>query len=92
VRTCLDGESGLVQSILDDKSNLIQWFKDVYLPLRLIKKHYQEKPQDDSNIDEVTYETWFELEKCIQVEKLDKNICMFLNELTGHGHIYCEKA
>ena len=34
----------------------------------------------------------FELEQSANIESHDKNICLFLNELTGYGHLYCEKA
>jgi hypothetical protein len=41
---------------------------------------------------EYQFEIWYELDKSTSIESLDKNVCLFLNEFTGHGHLYCEEA
>lgn len=60
--------------------NILEWFRLKYLPLRLVKRIEEEK-----NVK-------YELEQSTTIEQIDKNVCLFLNEITGYGHLYNEKA
>ena len=79
-RVYIDQESGIIKEIIDQKNVLLIWFKDVYLPLRIMSRTQKDQ------------EVKYELDLSSNIESLDKNICLFLNEITGHGHLYCEKA
>ena len=92
-RVYINQKSGIIQEFIDSKDqNLLNWFKDAYLPLRLLKRNLHK------NVDEVDKTTvnsvdiWYELASSAQVEKLDRHLCLFLNELTGYGHLYCDEA
>jgi hypothetical protein len=94
-----DRKSGFLQSIIDaDKSqshegeggalSLVQWIKQVYLPLRLVNRHVASKTEESKAMQEV----WYDLSQSSSIEKLDRNLCLFLNELTGWGHFYSSEA
>ena len=67
------------------------------MPLRLLNRRTARKVEKEDGEDEAakqssTMNIWYELDQSSQVEKLDKNVCLFLNELTGYGHVYCKEA
>ena len=68
------------------------------MPLRLLNRRTAKTVKKEDGEDEAaakqpnTLEIWYELDQSSQVEKLDKNVCLFLNELTGYGHVYCKEA
>ena len=68
--------------------SLVQWIKQVYLPLRLVSRHIISKTEESKAIQEV----WYDLDQSSSIEKLDRNLCLFLNELTGWGHFYSSEA
>ena len=37
-RVYIDQESGIIKEIIDQKNVLLKWFKDVYLPLRILTR------------------------------------------------------
>lgn len=96
-RVYVDKKSGFLQSIIDAENNqnhkdealsLVQWIKQVYLPLRLVSRHVTNKTEESKAIQEV----WYDLDQSSSIEKLDRNLCLFLNELTGWGHFYSSEA
>ena len=65
------------------------------MPLRLLNRRTAKKVagEDEAAAEQSsTLEIWYELDQSSQVEKLDKNVCLFLNELTGYGHVYSDEA
>lgn len=76
-RVYFDQESPLVQQALDGQ-NILEWFRQVYLPLRLLSK-----PSEEDSAK-------WALEPV--PDAVDKNICLFLNEFTGYGHLYSPGA
>ena len=78
-RVYIDQESGIIKEMIEGE-NILEWFRLKYLPLRLVKRIEEEK-----NVK-------YELEQSTTIEQIDKNVCLFLNEITGYGHLYNEKA
>lgn len=102
-RVFFDRESALVQKIIngqpsggDGSQNLVEWFRTTYLPMRLLKRNNEkaegQKEAKGAGQEPEQYELWYELDKSSSIELLDKNVCLFLNELTGYGHLYSEAA
>jgi len=61
--------------------------------MRLLKRCVTKQDKELDGQDENTkYDVWYEIEASKAIEKLDKNICLFLNELTGFGHLYSDEA
>ena len=66
-------------------------FKNVYLPIRLLGTHtFKVSSSTDPENTETTEASVFMIAD--YNENLDKNICLFLNELLGYGHAYSESA
>jgi hypothetical protein len=78
-RVYVDQESGILKEMIEGE-NILEWFRNVYLPIRLLNRKEEET------------EVKYELEQSATIDSLDKNICLFLNEITGYGHLYCDKA
>jgi hypothetical protein len=70
--------------------NLADWFARVYLPLRLVLRTTTANVDDDQSRLDIQYDL-ISLEKLQQPSaNLDRNLCLFLSELTGYGHVYPE--
>jgi hypothetical protein len=86
---------GITAKLLESVSaksldNLADWFSRVYLPLRLVLRTTTANVDDDQSRLDITYDL-ISLEKLQQPSaNLDRNLCLFLNELTGYGHVYPE--
>ena len=98
-RVYVDKKNGFIQAIIAARGNrkansksedldLIEWIKQVYLPLRLVKRHVVTKTEESRT----TQEIWYELDQSSSIEKLDRNLCLLLNELMGWGHFYSSEA
>jgi len=75
----------------NSKLSLLSWFKNVYLPIRLLGTHtFKINSSTDPDNTETTEASVFMIAD--YNENLDKNICFFLNELLGYGHTYSESA
>jgi hypothetical protein len=88
-----DRPSSMVRRILEDKAqSVLAWFTQVFLPLCLLKRNEGRDQDGQAAEDDAPTQVWFELDQSLATEKLDKNVCLFLNELTGHGHLYGDEA
>ena len=88
-----DQASSMIQQICDEKADsALEWFKQVFLPLSLLKRSKGFDKEGVPDQDSTDMSVWYELDHSLAAEKLDKNICLFLNELTGHGHLYAKEA
>lgn len=98
-RVYVDRKNGFIEAIIAARGNrgesgestdldLIEWIKQVYLPLRLVKRHVTTKTEESKT----THEIWYELDQSSSIEKLDRNLCLLLNELMGWGHFYGSEA
>lgn len=75
--------------------NILEWFKNIYLPLRLLErnaKYVEKDPKDEKSTSKLNL--WFKITSgsSVQYEQLERNTCLFLNELTGYGHLYADAA
>ena len=81
--------------------NLADWFREVDLPLRLIsrssslmtdkdKKMEEEESEEDVSKLLISYEL-MPLDE-LASSGIDRNTCLFLNELSGHSHVYSDAA
>ena len=70
---------------------MLSWFKNVYLPIRLLgtQTFKISSPVDPDNTATTDASVFMIAD---YNENLDKNICLFLNELLGYGHAYSESA
>lgn len=81
--------------------NLADWYREQYLPLRLILRTATDSslirsaedlmefdPEENKII--VSYEL-MPMEDLV-TSSIDRNTCLFLNELTGHSHVYSDAA
>lgn len=95
-RTSFDGKSSFMTRIENDfkennKLSILNWFKNVYLPIRLLGTHtFKVSSSTDPENTETIEASVFMIAD--YNENLDKNICFFLNELLGYGHAYSELA
>lgn len=60
-RVYINQKSGIIQEFIDSKEqNLLTWFKDAYLPLRLLKRNlHKNTDENDKPLDSV--DIWYEL-------------------------------
>ena len=77
--------------------NLADWFREQYLPLRLILRtaQYSVVPRDlNDDFDKDKFIVSYELMPMedLVASSIDRNTCLFLNELTGHSHVYSDAA
>ena len=91
-----DRPSSMISKILDEgKHSILHWFKDTYLPRKMLNRHFLEVKDLESSESEDKVESiqvWYELAPSAQLETIDKSVCLFLNEVTGYGHLYGEEA
>jgi len=98
-RVYVDRKNGFIEAIIaargsgresgdSEDLDLMEWIKQVYLPLRLVKRHVTAKTEESKT----TYEIWYDLDQSSSIEKLDRNLCLLLNELMGWGHFYGNEA
>jgi len=98
-RVYVDRKNGFIEAIIaargsgresgeSEDLDLMEWIKQVYLPLRLVKRHVTAKTEESKT----TYEIWYDLDQSSSIEKLDRNLCLLLNELMGWGHFYGDEA
>ena len=88
--TAIELPSSLNKSIISGtNSGFVDWFKDEYLPLTLIKRISIKASEDEQPSSSVR--VFYTIQTSTEAEKIDKNLCLLLNELSGYGHIHSEQ-
>lgn len=74
--------------------NVLEWFKDVYLPIRLLERHQNLEKDPKDQEKPASIKIWFKIDggNNTHFEQLERNTCLFLNEFTGYGHLFCDVA
>ena len=71
---------------------MADWFIKEYMPLRLILRTTSSSSDDDKQKMEISYDLIGPEKLSQPFANLDRNVCLFLNELTGHGYFFSENA
>jgi hypothetical protein len=88
-----DRESSMIAKMIEEgDQSILHWFKDQYLPSKILNRHVLEI-KDEEDADKVEdIQVWYELCPSSDLELIDKSVCLFLNEVTGFGHLYSDDA
>lgn len=73
------------------KDNILEWYKSTFLAHALLGKDVIKTKKDKKDLDPELHVTYTIDNKNV-FESRDKAVCMFLNEMTGYGHLYCKEA
>ena len=76
----------------DNGDDFVKWVSHDYIPMLLLDRKVTENKSVE-HVDEIdSIDILYKLSDASVIEKLDQNICLFLNELTGYGHLFSEQA